>query len=45
MYENLITLFAWLILFALPLAVGAWWTDRKLVGRYANRLVMSKVSS
>lgn len=45
MYENLIMLFAWLILFALPLVIGAWWTERKAVGRYAHRLMMPKVKS
>ena len=36
MHENLMILFAWLILFALPLAIGAWWTERKPRGRYRN---------
>lgn len=45
MYENLIMLFAWLILFALPLAVGAWWAERKKGSRYTHRLMMPKVKS
>lgn len=29
MFENLIYLFGWLILFFLPMVIGAWWTERR----------------